>query len=85
MSVNENDWLLCSSQKILRLKATEMIANYANNAIRTKGYFSLVLAGGNTPNKIYESLSKKIVIGVIGIFILEMKDAYLLTIKIETV
>ena len=59
MSVNENDWLLCSSQKDFELKATEMIANYANDAIRTKGHFSLVLAGGNTPKKIYESLSKK--------------------------
>ena len=59
MSVNENDWLLCSSQKDFELKATEMIANYANDAIRTKGHFSLVLAGGNTPKKIYESLSKR--------------------------
>ena len=56
MSVNENDWLLCSSQKDFELKATEMIANYANDAIRAKGNFSLVLAGGNTPKKIYESL-----------------------------
>ena len=59
MSVNENDWLLCSSKKDFELKATEMIANYANDAIRTKGHFSLVLAGGNTPKKIYESLTKK--------------------------
>ena len=59
MPVNENDWLLCPSQKDFELKATEMIANYANDAIRTKGHFSLVLAGGNTPKKIYESLSKK--------------------------
>ena len=59
MSVNENDWLLCSSPEDFELKATEMIANYANDAIRTKGHFSLVLAGGNTPKKIYESLSKK--------------------------
>ena len=59
MFVNENDWLLCSSQKDFELKATEMIANHANDAIRTKGHFSLVLAGGNTPKKIYESLSKK--------------------------
>ena len=59
MSVNENDWLLCSSQKDFELKATEMIANYANDAIAKRGYFSLVLAGGNTPKKIYESLSKK--------------------------
>ncbi|QZP18158.1 6-phosphogluconolactonase [Methylophilales bacterium] len=57
--MNENDWLLCASQKDFELKATEMIANYANDAIRAKGHFSLVLAGGNTPKKIYESLSKK--------------------------
>ena len=85
MSVNENDWLLCSSQKDFELKATEMIANYANDAIRTKGHFSLVLAGGNTPKKSMNPYQKEIVIGVIGTFILEMKDAYLLTIKIETV
>ena len=59
MSVNANDWLLCSSQEDFELKATEMIVNYADDAIRTKGLFSLVLAGGNTPKKIYESLSKK--------------------------
>ena len=49
MSVNENDWLLCSSQKDFELKAIEMIVNYADDAIRTNGLFSLVLAGGNTP------------------------------------
>ena len=59
MSVNENDWLLCSSPEDFELKATEMIANYANDAIAKKGYFSLVLAGGNTPKKIYNSFSKK--------------------------
>ena len=59
MSVNANDWLLCSSQEDFELKATEMIVNYADDAIRTKGLFCLVLAGGNTPKKIYESLSKK--------------------------
>ena len=56
MSVNENDWLLCSSQKEFELRATEMIEEFANEAIRTKGYFSFVLAGGNSPKKIYETL-----------------------------
>ena len=51
MSVNENDWLLCSSPEDFELKATEMIANYANDAIRTKGHFSLVLAGGKYSKK----------------------------------
>ena len=59
MSVNENDWLLCSSQKEFELRATEMIEEFADEAIRTKGHFSFVLAGGNTPKKIYETLSTK--------------------------
>ena len=59
MPVNENDWLLCSSQKEFELRATEMIEEFADEAIRTKGHFSFVLAGGNTPKKIYETLSTK--------------------------
>ena len=59
MSANENEWLLCTSQKKFELKAIEMIENLADEAIKVKGNFSLVLAGGNTPKKIYESLSKK--------------------------
>jgi len=58
MSAKENDWLLCSSQNEFELKAIEMIENFADDAIRSKGHFSLVLAGGNTPKKIYKSLSK---------------------------
>ena len=75
MFMNETDWLLCPSQKDFELKATEMIVNYANDAIRAKGHFSLVLAGGNTPKKSMNPYQKKIVIGLIGIFFLEMKDA----------
>jgi 6-phosphogluconolactonase len=59
MSANVNEWLLCTSQKDFELKAIEMIENFADKAIKTNGQFSLVLAGGNTPKKIYESLSKK--------------------------
>ena len=59
MSVKDNDWVLCSSQNEFESRAIEMIENFADDAIRSKGHFSLVLAGGNTPKKIYESLSKK--------------------------
>lgn len=59
MSANVNEWLLCASEKEFELKAVEMIENLADEAIKVKGNFSLVLAGGNTPKKIYESLSKK--------------------------
>ena len=83
MSANVNEWLLCASEKEFELKAVEMIENLADEAIKVKGNFSLVLAGGNTPKKIYESLSKKSVIGVIGIFILVTKGAYLLMILRE--
>ena len=53
MSANVNEWLLCTSQKDFELKAIEMIENFADKAIKTNGQFSLVLAGGNTPKKIY--------------------------------
>jgi len=43
----------------MTFNGASLFANYANDAIRTKGHFSLVLAGGNTPKKIYESLSKR--------------------------
>ena len=59
MSANVNEWLLCTSEKEFEHKAVEMIENLADEAIKVKGNFSLVLAGGNTPKKIYESLSKK--------------------------
>ena len=52
MSANVNEWLLCASEKEFEYKAVEMIENLADEAIKVKGNFSLVLAGGNTPKKL---------------------------------
>ncbi|MBT7483092.1 MAG: 6-phosphogluconolactonase [Nitrosomonadales bacterium] len=58
MKSTVNAWLSCKSQKEFELKIVERIVTYAAKAIKDKGSFSLVLAGGNTPARIYEALTK---------------------------
>ena len=59
MLKNKKKWIEVLNQKEFELKAAEMIVKLADEAITQKGKFSIVLAGGNTPQKVYEFLSKQ--------------------------
>lgn len=59
MLKNKKNWIEVLNQKEFELKAAEMIVKLSDEAIIQKGKFSIVLAGGNTPQKVYEFLSKQ--------------------------
>ncbi len=51
-------WHLYRDAAALTARATRIILRAAEEAIRTRGYFSLVLSGGTTPRAVYERLAK---------------------------
>ena len=59
MLKNKKNWIEVLNQKEFESKSVEMIVKLADEAISLKGKFSIVLAGGNTPQKVYELLSKQ--------------------------
>lgn len=59
MDLGNSSWLSFNTQGELELAAVRMISNYANKSIAEKGQFSIVLAGGSTPENVYKLLAKQ--------------------------
>jgi len=59
MPVTEDtaDWRTLADADAVATCATELILQAAANAIRERGVFHLVLAGGRTPGKVYQQLA----------------------------
>ena len=51
------NWIVVSDAEEIAARAVEKIQLCAQQAIRSKGMFSLVLAGGSTPQKAYQQLA----------------------------
>jgi 6-phosphogluconolactonase len=47
-----------SGLEVLSLEAAHFISQTANKCVAEKGFFTLVLSGGNTPHRLYELLSQ---------------------------
>lgn len=53
------EWIVYQDSETVAKKACELIMQAADSAIKSKGIFRIVLAGGTTPGHIYQLLSKK--------------------------
>ena len=51
------DWQTLTDSDAVATRATELILQAADVAIRERGMFQLVLAGGRTPEKVYQQLA----------------------------
>jgi 6-phosphogluconolactonase len=51
------NWLRLTDADAVATRATELILQAADDAIRERGVFHLVLAGGRTPEKVYRQLA----------------------------
>lgn len=54
---NSKDLIVCSDADALAVRAAELIVRLAQQAIAQRGRFTLVLAGGSTPEKTYQCLA----------------------------
>ncbi len=58
MGANEESrWLIKSTAEEVALAAQDIIVNAAQQAIHARGIFKIVLAGGTTPERVYELLA----------------------------
>jgi len=59
MSDNQQEIIYCKGPEDISLRAADRLAVLAKEAIRTKGRFTLSLAGGSTPKLLYRLLSSE--------------------------
>lgn len=59
MTLLPENWLVCDTAEDVAQTVTSCILQTADKAIKAKGSFHLVTAGGSTPNRCYELLARQ--------------------------
>jgi hypothetical protein len=74
--VNHNIIHILSNAETMAIAMVEDFVKRSTDVVSSKGQFSVVLSGGNTPKIFFDTLSKKEFLGKIFIFSLVMNVMY---------